>query len=410
MLSIAGMAQNARIVKGLVIDEEELPVEGVLIEAVGSDKTTMSDANGQFRLEVTPFTKFIMASMEGYMAVRVELDGSYVSVRLRIDKGYMKAKAKAEEEARLAAEREAEEIARAEEEARLIAEREAEERAKAEEEARIAAEKEREKAAEAARLAAEKEKKARMKAAEAERLAAEKEERARAKAAEAERLAAEKAEKARAKAAEIKRRAAEREVRVQAKAERAEELRAIYSEHQSGYASIVDLVFTGGFQSAPNYNAGVNYIGGYRFNNNIFLGAGVGVRIPFDFKYNATLLPVSGELLPNKGLCVPLFAHVRANFLNRRCSPFFALSAGVRFSTPQTLQLELLETRYNNSTAAFVNPQIGVDFRATTGTSVYFSVGYSGYTNTKCIESTGYNAVLKQTICSEFDIHLGVTF
>ena len=130
------------------------------------------------------------------------------------------AKRKAEEEARLAAEAEAEAQRKAEEEARLAAEAEA--KRKAEEEARLAAEAEAEakrKAEEEARLAAEAEAEAKRKAEEEARRAAEAEAEAKRKAEEEARLAAEAEAEAKRKAEEEARRAAEAEAEAKSKAE-----------------------------------------------------------------------------------------------------------------------------------------------------------------------------------------------
>ena len=153
------MAQN-RIVKGVVFDADGLPLAGVTVSDENSTTSTQSLDGGQFEMSVSPYTKYVVATAEGYLTARAEIDGSYLVLTLKVDKKYKENKLKAEKEARLVAEKEALAKAKAKEEARIAAEKEALAKAKAEEEARIAAEKEakaKAKAEEKARLAAEKE-------------------------------------------------------------------------------------------------------------------------------------------------------------------------------------------------------------------------------------------------------------
>ena len=151
MASFALTAQNTRLVKGLVFSEDDIPMKGVTLKAVGMDGSTVSAESGQFELYVSPYAKKVEASMEGYISHVLEIDGSYLVFKLKVDKEYAKRKAAEEEAARVAAEQ-----AKAAEEARIAAEKEAAEKAAAEK----AAEEER------ARKAAEREAIAQAKAAE----------------------------------------------------------------------------------------------------------------------------------------------------------------------------------------------------------------------------------------------------
>lgn len=136
------MAQNTRIVKGMVMDVDESPLSGVTIKGIHSDAETKSISNGLFEIKVSPYTKHIEASLKGYLTAKAEIDGSYIVFKLKIDKDFAKKEAAAKEEAKRIAEREAAAKAKAEEDARLAAEREAIAKAKAEKEARLATERE----------------------------------------------------------------------------------------------------------------------------------------------------------------------------------------------------------------------------------------------------------------------------
>ena len=472
MFALTGMAQNLRTVKGAVMNENDEPMSGVAVKAVNSDVEAITDKSGRFELKVDSYIKYIEASFENYITARAEVDGSYIIFNLKLDKQLLKEKAKAEAEAKAKAEAEAKRLAeqaaaeqaKAEAEAKRLAEQVAAEQAKAEAEAKRLAEKaaaEQAKAeAEAKRLAekaaaeqakAEAEAKAKAEAeskrlaeqaaaeqakaeAEAKRLAeqaaaeqakaeaeakrlAEKAAAEKAKAeAEAkraaEKVAAEKA-KAEAEAKRLAEQAAAKQAKAEATAQRAAEKMALkaerkarYSEHISGYNSIVDATLFSSYDWSE-CSATINYIGGYRFNNNLFAGAGVGAEIPF----GRCIWFDAGDSYLTRGVTFPLFAHVRANFLNRRCSPFFALSAGARFMIPQSISIRNNPDSYDyNYISAFINPQLGVNFRVTPKTSIYLSVGAKGYTEEELTSINYYQVLCKPKFSFGYDLHLGVTF
>lgn len=469
VVSLAAFGQASRTVRGVVFDDKDIPLQGVTVSVVGSpDVSTQSDENGLFEMNVSPYAKYVEASMEGYITKSAEIDGTYLVFKLKIDKNYAKKKAKAEEEARIAAEKEAEAKAKAEaeERARIEAQREAQAKAEAEEKARIAAAMEAEakakaKAEEQARIAAEKEAKAKAKAEEEARIAAEKEAAAKAKAEEQARIAAKKEAEAKAKAEEKARIAAQKEAeakakakaeeeariaarkeaeakakaeaeerariaarkeaeakaKAEAKAERdriakieAEKIRKEYALKQSGFASMIDVSYRMPIGSDFSSNLGLSYTAGYRLNNAIYVGAGVGLNY---FTNNKPLqLAVEapqGVALSPSAISIPVFAYFRSNFINGRFSPFFALAAGYELAGKQTLHLDLYDVEYATS-SFFVNPQLGINFRTTLTTSIYLAVGFQGYVTPCCPSHTGYNAHIKQVFTPGVDIHLGFTF
>ena len=454
MFALTGMAQNLRTVKGAVMNENDEPMSGVAVKAVNSDVEAITDKSGRFELKVDSYIKYIEASFENYITARAEVDGSYIIFNLKLDKQLLKEKAKAEAEAKAKAEAEAKRLAeqaaaeqakaeaeakrlaeqvaaeqaKAEAEAKRLAEKAAAEQAKAEAEAKAKAEAESKRlaeqaAAEQAKAEAEAKRLAEQAAAEqakaeaeakrlAEKAAAEKAKaEAEAKRA-AEKVAAEKA-KAEAEAKRLAEQAAAKQAKAEATAQRAAEKMALkaerkarYSEHISGYNSIVDATLFSSYDWSE-CSATINYIGGYRFNNNLFAGAGVGAEIPF----GRCIWFDAGDSYLTRGVTFPLFAHVRANFLNRRCSPFFALSAGARFMIPQSISIRNNPDSYDyNYISAFINPQLGVNFRVTPKTSIYLSVGAKGYTEEELTSINYYQVLCKPKFSFGYDLHLGVTF
>lgn len=407
-------AQNSRLVRGVVQTEGGSPLKGATIRSNSDNVQTFSGEGGAFEIAVSPYTTHLDVKLEQYITTKVEIDGSYVVARLKVDKNYFAARAKAAAEAakkaeaeRLAKEKAIAAKAKAEEDARLEAakraeaERLAKERAiaakaKAEEQARLDAAKR----AEAERLAKERAAAAKAKAEAQARVEA-------AKKAEAERLAKERAAAAKAKAEEQARVAA-------AKKAAANKRRKMYAEVQKGFGSIVDVSYLQGLNYYPSF--GATYTAGYRFNNQIYLGAGAGIsfnmdggkavrRISKSYNNNNTY----GEALNPSLISVPVFAYFKANFIDRRCSPFFALSVGGNLSAKQTLLLDLCQVEYNTM-GAFVNPQLGVNFRTTKKTSIYLAAGFQCFTMPSCIQYTGYNAVLRSALGYGVDFHFGFTF
>ena len=362
------MAQN-RIVKGVVFDADGSPLIGATVSDENSTTSTQSLDGGQFEISVSPYTKYVVATAEGYLTARAEIDGSHLILRLKVDKKYLAAKAKAEEEARIAAQKQAE----AE---RIAREKEAAAKAKAEEAARIAAQKQ----AEAERIAREKEAAAKAKAEEAARIAAQKQ-------AEAERIAKEKAEIA------------------AAKKKKRDALRIEYAKPIKGYESFVSIS-----NSMTNNESfiGADYIGGYRFNNIFFLGAGVGANMRLTTPISQIEINEALEL-SHGAFYFPAYAHFRAQLLNRRCTPFLALSAGYNISLPQSFDLELIRFNYNAS-GAFVNPQFGVTYRIKPKLGIYCAMGFNACMMLECIDNTGYSATIKQSFKYGINVNLGISF
>lgn len=467
LLSLAAMAQATRPVRGVVFDGNGIPLPGATLTAVGSTNSVTSGVDGTYEIMVSPYTKFIEASKEGFISTQAEVDGSYLVFKLQVDKKYAENKAKAEEEARKAAEAEQARIAAEAEAARLAAERAeqervaAEERKRIEEERRIAAEKAAAEKAEQARLAAEAKAKAdEEKRIAAEKAAAEKAEQARlaaeakAKAEEekriaAEKAAAEKAEKARlaaeakAKAEEERRIAAEK-----AAAEKAEQARLAAEQKQQqlsannaqvdaarlekmaakkaqkeaqlakkqetiakwkeaslkGYRSYVEA--SGAIDSyALTLGGGLHYIGGYHFNNCIYLGVGAGINLAQTYEWDG-----QESVLSYNAWNVPVYAHLRTNFVNRRCAPFFALSAGYQFSTRREFAMPFEQSVYYKTSSIFVNPQLGINFRINPKNSIYVAVGVTLLQQPELVELTPMTATFGSQLGYGIDLHIGFTF
>ena len=219
LFAMTGMAQSTRLIRGFAQKEDGRPIIGATVTVVDEGISGKTAAGGAFELRVSPYARYVEVSYEGFRTVRLEIDGSLLIAKLKVDPNYLKAKA--EEEARIAAEKKAAEEAaikakaEAEAAAKSKAEKEAAAKSKAEKEVATKAKAEADTKAKAGKEAATKAK------AEADTKAnAEKETAANAKAEADAKIAAEKkaaAEKAKAEA-EAKAKA-EKEAAAKAKAE-----------------------------------------------------------------------------------------------------------------------------------------------------------------------------------------------
>ena len=96
IVSVVAMAQGGRTVKGVVLDEKNMPIAGATINVVNSDVSATTEANGTFTLVAPTYATEIEASAEAYISTRLVIDGSYLMFKLKVDKAYAAAKAKAE--------------------------------------------------------------------------------------------------------------------------------------------------------------------------------------------------------------------------------------------------------------------------------------------------------------------------
>lgn len=419
IVPLALVAQNTRSAQGIVFDQNGVPMAEAKLTTVGFNSSALSGADGTFNITVSPYAKFIEVSKEGYLPVQVEIDGSYLIVRLRVDKKYAENKAKAEEEARKAAEAEKARLAEEAEAARLAAEAaeqarlEAEERKRIEEERRIAAEKAAAEKAEKARLAAE----AKAKAEEEKRLAAERAAAERA-AAEQARLATQQQQQQAQGVANAQAEAVRLEKLAQEQAKREAELakkQALKAEREKraakwkeaslkGYRSYVDASWAIDSYSLM-MSGGLHYIGGYQANNCIFFGVGTGINLAQTYEWDRR----EQQLSPNLWN-VPVYAYLRTNFINNRCSPFFALSAGYQFSTRREILVAFDQIVKYKTSAIFVNPQLGVDFRINPKHSVYVAVGATLFQRPEIVDITPMTATFGSGLGWGIDLHLGFTF
>lgn len=264
-------------------------------------------------------------------------------------------------EAERIAKEEAERVAKEKAEAKRIAKAEAEQLAKEKAEAERL-EKEQ---AEAARLAKVEEERAAKAEAEAKRIAK----------VEAER--AEK-EKARTRTSEEKQ-TIEENLSITHEEDSKKAARPAKEKKQTNYKQYVDLSLNGSY-------AGINYIGGYKLNQYLFLGIGTGVDKgmgssvdyhsidgtacgPFghDHSYRAEIgaLPIS----------IPLYLDFRVNLSKKKWSTYLGASAGYRFSSTEVSFGSLTNSFKVNGSSPILSVALGVNKAINDKCALFLSVG-----------------------------------
>ena len=97
LLSISLYAQT-RVVKGMVVGEDDAPLSGVEIYTTKGEKTT-TGKDGKFAFFVSLQSNFIFFVHPDYLEMRKEIDASFLLVRMRMNKEEKARKAKIKREA-----------------------------------------------------------------------------------------------------------------------------------------------------------------------------------------------------------------------------------------------------------------------------------------------------------------------
>ena len=144
-----------------------------------------------------------------------------------------------------------------------------------------------------------------------------------------------------------------------------------------GYEKSIEL--NGGIPIDNNskFSLGITMINGYRFNDFIFLGAGVG------YEYFNALYYSSYEYIGNGNSdryksyygksMLRIFGRIKANLTKTNISPYFAGDIGYC--------LDFNANEYATTSGLMFEPQFGIDFKLPQNIGLYFAVGYRGQQN-----------------------------
>lgn len=197
-------------------------------------------------------------------------------------------------------------------------------------------------------------------------------------------------------------------------------------EVKPGYEQSIDVAYSYFFNDEMGID--LNYIGGWRFNRMFYAGLGTGLY--FDVLDYGGVRPNNRNYMYYKldlqTVNVPLYAHGKVYFTQKRYMPFIGLSIGGTFSSPKDGRASYgytipysngnYEWKENNfpfsyGTCRFLlNPIVGVDYRINADMDLYLSLGYRGMTQPKVTNLTQYSISIGQTFVGAIDLHIGFTF
>ena len=146
---------------------------------------------------------------------------------------------------------------------------------------------------------------------------------------------------------------------------------------------------------------GLNYIGGYRFNQHLFLGVGAGLDLYYgdgiwvnERRGDFEIYDYPGSSYTDLPFTFPLYANLRVNFKKTRWSPYVSVLAGCRFSASEKSYIdvcdEYVKTRAN---VPMSSVDFGISKAMKNGKALCFSVGislegegreYYGYSASDC--------------------------
>ena len=168
----------------------------------------------------------------------------------------------------------------------------------------------------------------------------------------------------------------------------------------------------------------IDYIGGYRLNNNFFAGIGLGLDFSAEGAHCEDIRTVQtgwDDYYDNDfydaGFAMPLYLHARGYVGKKRCQPFVGLSAGtvIRMPGKETTEIRdgggayLCRATFKTSTL-FMEPMVGVDIRMNSKVSFNTQIGarIQGNPAFEVVDAT--HAVIKNRSLAHFSIKLGCTF
>lgn len=135
---------------------------------------------------------------------------------------------------------------------------------------------------------------------------------------------------------------------------------------KTGYELTIDATGAIGLSNLSKYNAGVSVINGYRFNDKIAIGLGVGFRYAETLYYYSEDSTLGNYESRDNKFLIPIFLQAKFNFIDGKISPFIIGDIGYTIDVGQN--------QNKNLEALFVEPIIGVDFKSVK-TTWYLGLG-----------------------------------
>ncbi len=137
-----------------------------------------------------------------------------------------------------------------------------------------------------------------------------------------------------------------------------------FSARPAGYTGILEVNYGIGIASGTSGwdRIQATYVFGGTINPYLYAGVGTGLNY-----YSISISYFYGSIA-RRFYSIPLYAHLRANMLDKDVTPFFALSAGYNIS---------LDGPGGGFKGLIMEPSAGVSFRVSDRESLYLGIGYA---------------------------------
>ncbi len=175
---------------------------------------------------------------------------------------------------------------------------------------------------------------------------------------------------------------------------------------QPGWRSNIECNYKVGIDDY--FYVGADYSFGYRFNKSFYLGIQAGMDYALEVEDYYSVIAPDAELYPS-AINFPLCVDIRYFFPINRVFPFVQLNAGARLAPNKTAKYNLKEVEYGTS-GILINPKLGLAYRITAKTDIYFSVGYCIQSRSKVGNIKGSIIEFSNPFYSSLSAHVGITF
>lgn len=149
---------------------------------------------------------------------------------------------------------------------------------------------------------------------------------------------------------------------------------ASYAQN-SGYEKSVEINGAFGLDDYQKYTFGIGMVNGYRINDNLYLGVGIGYEYLKGMYYKS--YEYVGGITGSKKYDsydirnnVQLFGRIKANLTSSNVSPFLSVDLGYNVG--------LGGNEIKMANGLFYEPAFGIDFKLDEKQSIYFMIGYNG--------------------------------
>lgn len=176
-----------------------------------------------------------------------------------------------------------------------------------------------------------------------------------------------------------------------------------------GFEKAIEVNGGIGLDDYTNYSFGVNFVGGYRFNETFFVGAGLGYSYLDGLYYSHYEYLGLGNSINYDSYDarsnVQVLARAKVNLTKSKVSPFILVDLGGTFG--------LTSNDIKMANGLIYEPAFGVDINISNEQSVYIMLGYKGMQYQHKAFNTTYGDAgveLRKGTTGNFCVHIGFKF